>query len=182
VKSNKLTAGCNDAVDSYPTQEQPTTDASQKNDCNEKIGSAPTALANENGRDFMRIPFELESSIEHFDYPLRPTLLEVGSNWTKNSYSLFSSDAPPKETLLSIPQLESERNNAFTLLDFLSRSGSLVLELCSLHVIIPFTHCFDSSVLNCVLQDSLNPLELLERSNLLLASHIYESISEELLR
>jgi len=66
-----------------------------------------------------------------------------------------------------------ERNKAFDLLDALTKSGQLVLEHASLHVVIAATHCFDKTLINTVIQDNVNPIEKVERSSLIMASTIH---------
>ena len=77
--------------------------------------------------------------------------------------------------LLSIDfhTIQSERNQAFDLLDALSRSGSLPISCSELHVIVCVTHSFEKTVMNTLIQDNVNPIERLELSALLLASTIY---------
>jgi hypothetical protein len=82
--------------------------------------------------------------------------------------------------LLSKPKTESvhaagqkdAKNAAFDLLDALTRSGALVVDEASLHVVLAATHCFDKTVVSAVVQDNINPIEKVERSMLIVSSAI----------
>ena len=80
---------------------------------------------------------------------------------------------------LSVDDMKSEKNEAFDLLDALSRSGSISIEYSYLHVIVTVTHCFDKDIMSTVVCDNINPIEKLELSTLLVASVIHgKSIKE----
>jgi hypothetical protein len=51
------------------------------------------------------------------------------------------------------------KNEAFDLLDALSRSGSLDIQEASLHVLVATTHCFAETLMNTLLKDNINPIE-----------------------
>ena len=48
-----------------------------------------------------------------------------------------------------------ERQQAFELLDALTKSGSIRIDDCSLHVVMASTHCFDQSLLDTVMSSSV---------------------------
>merc|ERR1712127_296343 len=79
-----------------------------------------------------------------------------------------------KSESMSIETQRTERNRTFDLLDALSRSGSLALQDAELHVIIASSHCFEKSVVDTVVTDSINPIEKIERSSLIVAQVVHD--------
>ena len=65
-------------------------------------------------------------------------------------------------TQLSGPDLNNEKNKAFDLIDALSRSGALPIDHASLHVVMAATHCFDKTLMDCVIKGNVNPIEKVE--------------------
>ena len=59
---------------------------------------------------------------------------------------------------MNTQEQEKERNQAFDLLDALTRSGALSVDEASLHVVIATTHCFDNSIMDTIIQVSLTLL------------------------
>ena len=87
---------------------------------------------------------------------------------------------PETKTLHPTDQ-EREKNQAFDLLDSLTKSGVLTIDYVSLHVIITATHCFDKSVMETVIKNNVNPIEKLENSTLILATTIHQTDVENML-
>lgn len=50
----------------------------------------------------------------------------------------------------------------------------------SLHVVIAATHRFDKSLIGTLIENNVNPIEKLERSQLIVASTIHRAAAEEL--
>jgi len=125
--------------------------------------------------DYTKIPNELEKKFETLDEDnaLHPTIINPGSTWTKKyNKSLL---AKQETTILNTTEQEKERNQAFDLLDALTKSGALSIDQASLHVVIAATHCFDKTLMQTVIQDNVNPIEKVERSSLIIASTIHHT-------
>jgi len=84
-------------------------------------------------------------------------------------------------TSLGPDEQGKERNKAFDLLDALTKSGALSVDMASLHVVIAATHCFDKTLMNTLIQDNINPIEKVERSALIVASTIHDCEPQDLL-
>jgi len=69
---------------------------------------------------------------------------------------------------------KTAKDEAFDLLDALTKSGALVLEHTALHIVIAATHCFDKTVTETVIQENANPVEKVERSSMIMASTIHQ--------
>jgi hypothetical protein len=125
--------------------------------------------------DFTQVPVRLDARLEQFDEEgaLRPTLIKCGPQWTKKSQANLLSS--PVTSSLNKDSQRTAKNDAFDLLDALSRSGVLSVECAELHVVVAATHCFDLSLIETVVQQNVNPIEKLERSNLIVASTIHDT-------
>ena len=132
--------------------------------------------------DYTKIPTELNQKFEELDEDaaLRATIIKLGNVWTKKTQEALL--APMTTSTLNKNQQKLEQNKAFDLLDSLSRSGSLQCEYASLHVVIASTHCFDKNLMDSVIQDNINPIEKLERSELIVATTVHRESAEELIK
>jgi len=139
---------------------------------NANASSPPSALSSTQV-DFTRIPKMLDESIEKFDSDnaLRSTTIKASNCWTRKRQANLLSK--PESSELGPPEIQSEKNKAFDLLDALSRSGSLRIDCASLHVVVCVTHCFENDVMGTVIQDDINPIAKMERSMLLVGSAIH---------
>jgi len=119
--------------------------------------------------DFTQVPTQLEAALGTFDLEetLRPTLINVGEEWSKTSQKAIL--GKPSTTALDSALQRTEKDKAFDLLDALSRSGGIPLSFTDLHVIIAATHIFDASLIETVVCQNLNPIEKLEISSLVVA-------------
>jgi len=135
---------------------------------------AGTASVELRPRDFTEVPKELEARFEMLDEDsaLRPTIITPGSVWTMRRKKQLLADFTT--TTWQEADQKRERNAAFDLLDALTKSGALPLDHASLHVLIAATHTFDKTVTETVVQDSVNPIDKVERSMLIMASTVQE--------
>jgi len=130
-----------------------------------------------NPTDLTSIPRQLDSKFEMFGADdnyggaIRSTTIKASHQWTKKHQKNLLTKLVAKS--MSSDDQRVERNKAFDLLDALSRSGDVPMSHSELHIMIASTHCFDKSVVNTVVQDNVNPIEKIERSNLLVASQIH---------
>eukprot|EP01122_Echinamoeba_exundans_P012393 TRINITY_DN5163_c0_g1_i1.p1 TRINITY_DN5163_c0_g1~~TRINITY_DN5163_c0_g1_i1.p1 ORF type:complete len:964 (-),score=215.79 TRINITY_DN5163_c0_g1_i1:8-2899(-) len=132
--------------------------------------------------DFTKVPADLDRKFDELDpdSALRPTIINTGTTWSKKFQKAILGD---QESLsLSASEQGDERNRTFDLLDALSRSGSLPIEYAELHVVVAATHCFEKSVVDTVVQDSINPIEKVERSVLIVSTTVQDRPVEELVR
>lgn len=103
------------------------------------------------------------------DSGVRPTILKAGERWSKNFQKSLLSNKMDSST----PELKTERDAAFDLLDALSRSGALTIDGAALHVVVAATHCFDKSLMATVIEDNVNPIQGVERTSLVMTSAIH---------
>ena len=139
--------------------------------------------------DFTAVPAKLDRAFDMLDSSaaLRPTKLEVdrGASWTKLSHkSSLLREAEPiviaPDRRDAGPTTTSEKNRVFDLLDSLSRSAELTIDAAELHVMLAVTHSFDKSVMDTVIEDSINPIDLAEHSSLIVAMTIHNMPVEQL--
>jgi len=123
--------------------------------------------------DFAKIPSDLEARLGSMDPDgaLRPTILNTGLVWAKKSQQGLL--GPTIMNFLADEDQKKEKNDAFDLLDALTRSGVLPFDEASLHVVVCSTHCFDETVMNCLVKRNINPIEKVERSTLIVASTVH---------
>jgi hypothetical protein len=113
------------------------------------------------------------------DAALRPTRIKTGEHWTKKTHKGLLGKL--SSSSMGSAEQKAEKDQAFDLLDALSRSGALPIASAELHVMVAATHCFDKSLLETVIQDNVNPIEKLERSALIVASAIHGEAATTLL-
>eukprot|EP00750_Incisomonas_marina_P027742 INCI6230.4.p1 GENE.INCI6230.4~~INCI6230.4.p1 ORF type:complete len:656 (-),score=147.96 INCI6230.4:38-2005(-) len=123
--------------------------------------------------DYTRLPHELNAAFDKQDLfdCLRPTKMAAGETWSKTEQDGLLSK--PKSRSLSQESQRNERERAFDLLDALSRSGSLPLVGCSLHVMVAATHCFDRGLMATLVRDNVDPIARAEHSELIMANALF---------
>eukprot|EP01064_Diplonema_japonicum_P032085 TRINITY_DN595_c0_g3_i2.p1 TRINITY_DN595_c0_g3~~TRINITY_DN595_c0_g3_i2.p1 ORF type:complete len:1036 (+),score=360.30 TRINITY_DN595_c0_g3_i2:34-3141(+) len=132
--------------------------------------------------DISKLPEKLEEKYKEFDEDncLRPTIIKTGKQWKRKGQKALLS--PAEEQVLDGEGQKEERNKAFDLLDSLTRSGALPVEEASLHVVVAATHCFDLTLMDTVVQRSVNPVEKVERSTLIAASVVHDAHPSSLIK
>eukprot|EP00808_Paulinella_micropora_P009122 g83100.t1 len=132
--------------------------------------------------DYTSLPAALDAQFLSLDQDnaLRAGILKVGDSWTKKSTK--SVLAKQETTQLQGDNLKDEKNAAFDLLDALSRSGELEISESEMHIILPVTHCFYSTLIDTVVQKNVNPVEKVERTSLILGSMIQRQPVDSLLQ
>jgi len=167
-----------------PTQHQQQQQQQQQQQHTQPVQSGhmeQTVSPSCNARDYTKVPKDLDERYERLDRDncLRPTILEVGSTWTKKEKKKLLANVTTR--VLHSREQETERNAAFDLLDALTKSGGLPVEHASLHVLIAATHSFDKTVTDTVIQENVNPIEKVERSMLIMATTVHEQSAQALL-
>lgn len=134
-------------------------------------------------RDVCRVPAELDAAYEAQDpsAAIRATVITPTGSWTLRSLKHLLAKAPSVSTL-GAPEQKAARGAAFDLIDALSRSGTLPLTSATLHIVLAATHAFDLSILDTVVQESVNPIERVERSLLVMATTLHGLPASQLLR
>lgn len=130
--------------------------------------------------DFTAIPQRLDRQFAALDIDsaLRPTIIKAEKSWTRTRQPTLLSSASTSG--LTKDQRKSEKNQAFDLIDALSRSGSLPFDDVSFHVVLAATHCFTKSVTDTVIIDNVNPIEKVERSILIVSQTVHKRSAAEL--
>jgi hypothetical protein len=138
--------------------------------------------ATEEIEDYTKLPSTLDKRFEllDIDSALRPTIIKLDKFWTKK-YQKSLVGSPVEETLDEKKQTD-EKNQAFDLLDALSRSGALPIDDACLHIVVAAAHCFDKSLMDTLLKDNVNPIEKIERSTLIIATTLQNKPVQELIK
>jgi len=136
-------------------------------------------LQREGDLDYTKIPAFLDRTFQQLDEDnaLHSSIITTGNGWTKTSQKALLAQ-PTKSTVNQFV----EKNAAFDLCDSLTRAGVLPIDSAELHVLLAATHCFDSSLINTVVQQNVNPIEKVERSNLIVAMAVHNKSADELLK
>eukprot|EP00656_Telonema_subtile_P010681 TRINITY_DN15184_c0_g2_i5.p1 TRINITY_DN15184_c0_g2~~TRINITY_DN15184_c0_g2_i5.p1 ORF type:complete len:752 (-),score=190.90 TRINITY_DN15184_c0_g2_i5:44-2299(-) len=132
--------------------------------------------------DYTQLPRHLEKQLEQLDADaaVRPTIIKTGDAWTHRSQQGLL--ATTKTKSLSADDQKDAKNVAFDLLDGLTRGGALGCEHASMHVVLAATHCFDQNLMDTLVQQSMNPIEKVECSTLIMASSIHRASVHQLVQ
>ncbi len=139
-------------------------------------------LQHEEGEDFSLVPKQIEQQLEEYDEEgaVRPTIINAGLVFDKKSQANLLAEA--SSSSLSVEDQRVEKQKCFDLLDALTKSGGLMVDDATLHIVMAASHCFDKSVINTLVQDNVNPIERVERSTLILGSVVHKVPFEELVK
>jgi hypothetical protein len=161
------------AVAVEPTKPEPS---------HEEQPKAVAAVAGAETDDFSLVPKQIEARLEQYDEEgaVRPTIINAGLVFQKKSQANLLADLT--ESSLSTEEQRLEKQKCFDLLDALTKSGGLLVDDATLHIVMAASHCFDKSVINTLVQDNVNPIERVERSTLILGSVVHRVPFEELVK
>jgi hypothetical protein len=73
-----------------------------------------------------------------------------------------------------------EKSKVYDLLDSLSCSGSLPFEHAEMHILFGLAHCFDQTIMDCLIKKNINPIEKVESTLLTAASVFFNCPQEDL--
>jgi len=132
--------------------------------------------------DYTRLPAELDARLEALDVEgaVRPTKILIKELWRRCSQKALL--GAPVASELTPEAQEREKKKAFDLLDALSRSGSLPIDCCALHVLVAVTHSFADSLVDTVVVNNVNPIEKLERTALIVSETVQAQSASDLVR
>jgi hypothetical protein len=124
--------------------------------------------------DFTSIPKKLDKMFESYDKEgaLRTVTLKTGGEWTRQRQENLLTKM--QKARLQSDDQKTETNKALDLLDALSRSGSLPIASGELHVLIGVRHSFEQNIMATVIQGSVNPIEKVDYSSLLIAATVHQ--------
>jgi len=140
------------------------------------------APAGQEDEDLTKLPQSLDRKFEILDKDnaLRPTIIGVGTTWTKSSQKSLL--AQPSTETVSGDAHRTEKNRTFDLLDALSRSGALSCDYADFHVFLAATHSFERGLMDTLIKDNVNPIEKVERSTLIVATTVHNKPAAELVK
>ena len=178
--SSKRSGSMSRSRSSQPSSEK--MDLSKGHEHEDEPASHGDSSAPSTSLDFTKVPSTLDGKFEKLDTDnaLRPTILNVGERWEKRSFKSLRGKA--MEKVLFSQEQNDEKTRCFDLLDALSCSGSLDIDCASLHVVVAATHCFDESIIDTIVCKSINPIEKMERSILIVASTIHGKHVRQLIK
>jgi hypothetical protein len=125
-------------------------------------------------KDVTLLPSLFDEAYEKYDIHncIHSTIIKPSVFWTK--IELISLCSQPIEHALNIEEIKTEKVKAFDLLDALSKSGAIHLQG-TLHIVIAATHCFDNNIMESIIQNNMNPIELVEQSTMIMNHVLYHS-------
>eukprot|EP00939_MAST-03C_sp_MAST-3C-sp1_P004703 g4703.t1 len=166
-----------DSAGKPTTDTEPSTkkiDEPQKNESTD-VSGGDVEPSNPVDVDFTRIPSVLNTKFDELDDDdaLCPTKIRLSTEggWTLKSQDGLLSD--PKIKVFGSEDVRNSKNFAFDLLDGLTKSGAVDIADASMHVVLAATHMFDKTLMDSLVQDSINPIEKVEKSQLIMVSTIH---------
>jgi len=146
-----------------PTKEEPASDTHNNNELPAAAVGHPSGADG----DLTALPDTLDATYLRHDAraALRSTIITPSSPWTLRRAA--------GTTTLGAGEQAASLAATFDLLDALTRSGALPLPHGQLHVILGATHAFVDTLLNTLVVGNMNPIEEVERSQLIIASTLH---------
>ena len=106
-----------------------------------------------------------------------PSTVHPAPTWERNRQAnLFSK---PQREAISTIHIQNETETVFRLLKLLSQSGEIRSLEVDLHIVLTNTHSFEDSVFDCITKGNQNPIEILTRSTIAVASSIHKLPPED---
>eukprot|EP01033_Poteriospumella_lacustris_P015889 gene15890-11374_t len=184
-------------LDALPASAAPTADAAGLSEVKQldksnrkKRPRSEEQETNEARFDVSQVPKLLDDAFDRLDldHAVRPAIIHLGDVWrhrkarplAQRSHTGNGLEAGPEETVDGAAQT-TLRQTAFDLLEALTRSGGLPCEDAELHVVVAATHVFDESVLETVVRRDMNPIEAVERSEVIMASVVHGQAGHRLI-
>jgi len=148
----------------------------------ERTGMEPSSTVVGEVPDLASVPTTLDAQYDALDEDsaLRPSIVKPGKVWERRRRAGLLGEE--KTVMLKKGELEADRKVAYDLLDALTKSGELEVDHTELHVVVMATHCFDRTLLDTVVQRNVNPIEKVERSELIVASTLHRAPPEALVK
>ena len=139
--------------------------------------TAPPAVV-----DYTKIPAALDEALERLDTDgaLRPSIINVGKVWNKSSQEGLL--GARRSAALTVTEQKLEKNTCYDLLDALTRSGGLGITDAAVHIVVSTTHCFGRNLMDTLVKDNVNPIDKVEHTQLIVASHVFQKSATELLK
>lgn len=130
--------------------------------------------------DLTSLPSLLEQEFDRSSNSaaVRPTIITPSQVWSRKRQKTILSIATSSD--LTVDVQKREKNKAFELLGALSRSGGLHLQHSTLHVLVAMTHCFESTVMDTVVKDNINPIDKVVASTMIIANAIHQKPPSDL--
>ncbi|KAL3937890.1 MAG: hypothetical protein SGBAC_007088 [Bacillariaceae sp.] len=128
--------------------------------------------------DVTMIPSILDSAFEKLDSDgaLKSTIVQTSKYWERSRQQHLLMEWEQNQwTYLCEDELNMERNKAMDLLVAISRSGSLPIKCCELHILVAVSHCFEKQIMETIIQDNINPIKKVTNSMSMIASVIHNA-------
>mmetsp|Transcript_10550 Transcript_10550/g.21184 ORF Transcript_10550/g.21184 Transcript_10550/m.21184 type:complete len:203 (-) Transcript_10550:57-665(-) len=161
-----------------PIDDATTSSEPDDNNWSNNRGERRFSYGDDEGRnadaDFTLIPDILDERIEKEDKDgaLKSTIITPKSYFWRSRRANLLED--PEKSMINPSGVRDEKSKAMDLLTALSRSGSLPINASELHVVIGMAHCFTKQIMETIIQDSINPIEKMEKVLLMIASIIHD--------
>lgn len=173
--SSKPDNSSSDSVPEFTTSKVEPPDALEPT---EEVTSRSEAVS----LDVTQIPKEIDERFLALDATgaVRPTIIHPGQTWSKEHQEGLLGKR--ESVSLGKDELEAEKRASFHLLDALTKAGGFAVEDADLHVVIAATHCFDKSLIDTIVQESVNPIEKVVKSAVIMASALHQEIPENMIK
>ena len=123
------------------------------------------------GHDFTTLPSELDRRCAEHDSTLKPTMIELGDEWSlKYQTGILG---PTSEKNIPEDAQREKMQEAFSLLNALTRSGEIPITDAALHIMVVSTHPVAADMIGTVARENRNPIKQAKRDDEILANVIH---------